>query len=89
MEFIETTGSTVNNTGNVSIFTALGSRVASNEIRLCRLISCIIETQQHSIYELPSRFGSFGGAYVPESLVDCLSQLERVYMDDGYPSRDI
>ena len=29
--------------------------------------------------KLPSRFGIFGGAYVPESLVDCLSELEAEY----------
>ncbi|RMY51310.1 hypothetical protein D0864_14419 [Hortaea werneckii] len=26
---------------------------------------------------MPSRFGQFGGQYVPESLMDCLAQLER------------
>lgn len=31
--------------------------------------------------KLPSRFGIFGGAYVPESLVDCLNQLESAYFD--------
>lgn len=30
--------------------------------------------------KLPSRFGLFGGAYVPESLVDCLSELEAAYV---------
>jgi tryptophan synthase len=29
--------------------------------------------------KLPSRFGIFGGAYVPESLVDCLAELEAEY----------
>ncbi|KAI5481410.1 tryptophan synthase [Pseudohyphozyma bogoriensis] len=31
--------------------------------------------------ELPSRFGTFGGAYVPEALVDCLSELSQAYLD--------
>lgn len=34
---------------------------------------------------LPGRFGTFGGQYVPEALVDCLSELEAVHkaaMDD-------
>ncbi|WVQ86066.1 tryptophan synthase, beta subunit [Cryptococcus sp. DSM 104549] len=31
--------------------------------------------------KLPSRFGLFGGAYVPESLVDCLDELERAYVE--------
>ena len=30
--------------------------------------------------KLPSRFGLFGGAYVPESLVDCLNELETAYI---------
>ena len=30
--------------------------------------------------KLPSRFGLFGGAYVPESLVDCLNELEAEYV---------
>ncbi|SAM04192.1 hypothetical protein [Absidia glauca] len=32
-------------------------------------------------YELQTRFGNFGGAYVPEALVDCLSELERAFID--------
>ncbi|CAO3599209.1 unnamed protein product [Absidia cylindrospora] len=32
-------------------------------------------------YEMQTRFGSFGGAYVPEALVDCLTQLEKVFID--------
>lgn len=30
--------------------------------------------------KLPARFGLFGGAYVPESLVDCLQELEEAYV---------
>lgn len=30
--------------------------------------------------KLPSKFGMFGGAYVPESLVDCLNELEDAYV---------
>lgn len=30
---------------------------------------------------LPSRFGEFGGQYVPESLMDCLSELEKGFND--------
>ncbi|KAF1821149.1 tryptophan synthase [Dissoconium aciculare CBS 342.82] len=30
---------------------------------------------------LPSRFGEFGGQYVPESLMDCLAQLEKGFND--------
>ena len=29
---------------------------------------------------LPDRFGIFGGAYVPEALVDCLTELETEYI---------
>ncbi|OLL22156.1 Tryptophan synthase [Neolecta irregularis DAH-3] len=29
---------------------------------------------------LPSRFGEFGGQYVPEALVDCLQELEAVFI---------
>ncbi|KAI7867538.1 tryptophan synthase beta subunit-like PLP-dependent enzyme [Spinellus fusiger] len=32
-------------------------------------------------YQLNTRYGQFGGAYVPEALVACLEQLERVYID--------
>lgn len=31
--------------------------------------------------KLPSRFGIFGGAYVPEALIDCLNELESAYVD--------
>ena len=31
--------------------------------------------------KLPSRFGIFGGAYVPESLIDCLNELESAYVE--------
>ncbi|KAK8850470.1 tryptophan synthase, beta subunit [Kwoniella newhampshirensis] len=31
--------------------------------------------------KLPSRFGIFGGAYVAESLVDCLNELEAAYIE--------
>ncbi|OWZ64219.1 tryptophan synthase [Cryptococcus neoformans] len=31
--------------------------------------------------KLPSRFGLFGGAYVAESLVDCLNELEAAYAE--------
>ncbi|EIW69944.1 hypothetical protein TREMEDRAFT_43589 [Tremella mesenterica DSM 1558] len=31
--------------------------------------------------KLPSKFGIFGGAYVPESLVDCLNELEATYVE--------
>jgi tryptophan synthase len=30
---------------------------------------------------MPSRFGEFGGQYVPESLMDCLAQLEQGFHD--------
>ena len=30
---------------------------------------------------MPSRFGEFGGQYVPESLMDCLAQLEKGFND--------
>ncbi|KAK3697500.1 hypothetical protein LTR37_017446 [Vermiconidia calcicola] len=30
---------------------------------------------------IPSRFGEFGGQYVPESLMDCLAELERGFND--------
>ncbi|KAJ6126915.1 hypothetical protein N7523_002527 [Penicillium sp. IBT 18751x] len=30
---------------------------------------------------IPSRFGEFGGQYVPESLMDCLAELERGFDD--------
>ncbi|KAI8333500.1 tryptophan synthase beta subunit-like PLP-dependent enzyme [Choanephora cucurbitarum] len=32
-------------------------------------------------YQLEPRFGEFGGAYVPEALVDCLTQLEACFSD--------
>ncbi|WRT70638.1 tryptophan synthase, alpha subunit [Kwoniella shivajii] len=31
--------------------------------------------------KLPSRFGLFGGAYVPESLVDCLNEIEAAHAE--------
>ncbi|KAL1916243.1 uncharacterized protein VTP21DRAFT_5860 [Calcarisporiella thermophila] len=34
-----------------------------------------------AIYTLATRFGDFGGAYVPEALVDCLSQLEKAFIE--------
>lgn len=34
-----------------------------------------------NFYQLDPRFGAFGGAYVPEALVDCLTQLELCFSD--------
>jgi tryptophan synthase len=34
------------------------------------------QAQEEAATPLPARFGAFGGAYVPESLVDSLSELE-------------
>ncbi|CEG82658.1 Putative Bifunctional tryptophan synthase TRP1 [Rhizopus microsporus] len=34
-----------------------------------------------NFYQLATRFGDFGGAYVPEALVDCLTQLESCFID--------
>ena len=31
--------------------------------------------------KLPSKFGLFGGAFVPEALVDCLAELETAYIE--------
>ncbi|KAI8141123.1 tryptophan synthase beta subunit-like PLP-dependent enzyme [Fennellomyces sp. T-0311] len=41
----------------------------------------VVAKEMKSFYELTTRFGDFGGAYVPEVLVDCLSQLERCFID--------
>ncbi|ODN99505.1 tryptophan synthase, beta subunit [Cryptococcus wingfieldii CBS 7118] len=38
------------------------------------------ETRVTAPGKLPSRFGLFGGAYVAESLVDCLAELEDAYV---------
>lgn len=32
-----------------------------------------------TVSPMPARFGDFGGQYVPESLVDCLNELERAH----------
>lgn len=40
----------------------------------------ITTTESVSSNKLPDRFGIFGGAYVPEALVDCLSELEAEYI---------
>ncbi|KAK5116348.1 anthranilate synthase / indole-3-glycerol phosphate synthase [Meristemomyces frigidus] len=41
-----------------------------------------LNTQDEKDPELiPSRFGEFGGQYVPESLMDCLGQLEKGFDD--------
>ncbi|RCI00694.1 tryptophan synthetase [Rhizopus stolonifer] len=34
-----------------------------------------------NFYQLDPRFGTFGGAYVPEALVDCLTQLETCFSE--------
>ncbi|KAG2213167.1 hypothetical protein INT47_011316 [Mucor saturninus] len=34
-----------------------------------------------NFYQLDPRFGGFGGAYVPEALVDCLTQLETCFIE--------
>ncbi|KAI9480549.1 MAG: tryptophan synthase beta subunit-like PLP-dependent enzyme [Benjaminiella poitrasii] len=34
-----------------------------------------------NFYQLDPRFGEFGGAYVPEALVDCLTQLETCFKE--------
>jgi tryptophan synthase len=37
------------------------------------------QAQEEAATPLPARFGAFGGAYVPESLVDSLSELEQAH----------
>ncbi|CAO3667247.1 unnamed protein product [Umbelopsis ramanniana] len=39
------------------------------------------EDTANGFYAMPTRYGEFGGAYVPESLVDCLTQLEKAYIE--------
>ncbi|WWC72522.1 tryptophan synthase, beta subunit [Kwoniella pini CBS 10737] len=39
------------------------------------------ELQVNKPGKLPSRFGLFGGAYVPESLVDCLNEIEAAHAE--------
>ncbi len=36
-------------------------------------------SKDSSVSDLPARFGQFGGQYVPESLVDCLAELEEAH----------
>ena len=33
-----------------------------------------------TVKKLPARFGEFGGQYVPESLFDCLIELEQAFV---------
>ena len=40
-----------------------------------------LNTNEGSAELMPSRFGEFGGQYVPESLMDCLSELEKGFND--------
>jgi tryptophan synthase len=40
-----------------------------------------LNTEERDPELLPSRFGQFGGQYVPESLMDCLAQLEKGFND--------
>ena len=40
-----------------------------------------LNTEEKEQEILPSRFGEFGGQYVPESLMDCLAELERGFND--------
>ena len=40
-----------------------------------------LNTDDKNPDHLPSRFGEFGGQYVPESLMDCLAELERGFKD--------
>jgi len=35
----------------------------------------------HDVALLPTRFGDFGGQYVPEALVGCLAELEKAHVD--------
>ncbi|KAI9729364.1 MAG: tryptophan synthetase [Cirrosporium novae-zelandiae] len=39
------------------------------------------ETGKANPHHLPMRFGEFGGQYVPESLMDCLQELEQGFED--------
>ncbi|KAF2763815.1 tryptophan synthase [Teratosphaeria nubilosa] len=40
-----------------------------------------LNTEEKDPELMPSRFGQFGGQYVPESLMDCLAQLEKGFND--------
>lgn len=40
-----------------------------------------LNTDTKDVELMPSRFGQFGGQYVPESLMDCLAELEQGFND--------
>ncbi|CAO3643315.1 unnamed protein product [Cunninghamella echinulata] len=70
-----------------TLSTTTGS-VAAPELTDAVSQGVVVEQQEQkadpivrNFYDLETRFGDFGGAYVPEALVDCLSQLERVFID--------
>lgn len=46
---------------------------------LAEVPSAEVKEGQNLEIQLPGRFGSFGGQYVPESLVDSLSELEKAH----------
>ncbi|EXX69862.1 tryptophan synthase TRP5 [Rhizophagus irregularis DAOM 197198w] len=39
-----------------------------------------VDDNATSLHALDARFGNFGGQYVPEALIECLSELEKVFV---------
>ncbi|CAG8627101.1 10773_t:CDS:10, partial [Ambispora leptoticha] len=57
------------------------TKVISNEDHIAVAQESEEDAKAAAIHILDTRFGQFGGQYVPESLVDCLVELEKAYID--------
>lgn len=66
--------SEISGRSNVSSSTKSGRTTSSNSIP-----KAAKQMPTTTISPLPARFGEFGGQYVPESLVDCLNELEKAH----------
>lgn len=78
VEIIEgTNGSQETNGDVVHVDKVLTDEDTPNGPGLADQIEALNTDGESNPSAVPSRFGEFGGQYVPESLMDCLSELER------------
>ncbi|KAF9961829.1 tryptophan synthetase [Modicella reniformis] len=58
----------------------VSDRTGAPAFNIVRSDTHVVSNHQH-VHLMDPRFGEFGGQYVPEALVDCLSELEAAYVE--------
>ncbi|KAG0136131.1 tryptophan synthase beta subunit-like PLP-dependent enzyme [Tuber indicum] len=60
---------------------AIAEKVMEPELGLLDQLNSLNVNREADLQSIPSRFGEFGGQYVPESLMGCLAELEHGFVE--------